>query len=566
MSSQEIKNHIFKTCSAISNKQNVTDAKTLLKLRNNWDELFKAAADVIGFNFNLQSYELAYYDEISTELTSSNYEKGTVTIDVKSPIFQHKKDFDNSLDNYEIVSKLKSAFECTPEHEKWGKKMNDFPWSYSEDIDKGNLLQKSLNREEKKYLFSLSLINSKGKKIATKEISYTVAFFDQDYLARWTDLNPSASISSPADLLIFLNSKDLTPMDQSIIEEATQRAENKLSKGVKEGIKVSISEKTETIEEHPRWPKRKFSYKLCIHQLTDVIINRPFETLTFYDIDGQTDLDNLHVVVECKPGTKISIINETQRLAEEKAAEEARIAEEKRLAEEQRLAKEKELAEQRAAEEKATAERKTTEEKKLQDLLDKAQSGDAEAQVELGLLYFNGGEFIAKDYANAFAFFSKAAEQGNTIGMNGVGVCLQNGYGVQKNEKEAVKYFNKGAKLKNVVAYYNLGQCYYNGIGVKKGPKKAVKFYTLAAELGYAPAQYGLGICYRSGEGVKQDYTEAVKWFLKAAEQGNADAQYALGFYYYVKGDSAEAIKWYSKAAKQGHKASIEKLSELGVK
>lgn len=123
----------------------------------------------------------------------------------------------------------------------------------------------------------------------------------------------------------------------------------------------------------------------------------------------------------------------------------------------------------------------------LQDVIHKAEQGDADAQNSLGLKYAKG-EGISKDYKEATKWFKKAAEQGNAKGQ------------------------------------YNLGFSYDNGEGVPQDKKEAVKWFRKAAEQGLAYAQYLLGLVYADGEGVPQDIKEAANWLRKAAEQGNTDA------------------------------------------
>ena len=117
-----------------------------------------------------------------------------------------------------------------------------------------------------------------------------------------------------------------------------------------------------------------------------------------------------------------------------------------------------------------------------------AESGDADAQFDLGLMY-NNGQGVPKDYAEAVKWFRLAADQGFAKGQNGLGLM------------------------------YNIGQ------GVPKDYAEAVKWYRLAAEQGNDFAQYALGNAYRYGDGVEQDFAEAVKWWQLAAEQGHEDAK-----------------------------------------
>jgi len=164
------------------------------------------------------------------------------------------------------------------------------------------------------------------------------------------------------------------------------------------------------------------------------------------------------------------------------------------------------------------AQQTNADQKPIEEVKAKAEAGDAQSQVELGLRY-------------------------------------DKGEGVAKDQVEAVKWFRKAAEQNYARAQYNLGVGYYNGTGVAKDPAEAARWYRKAAEQNYARAQYNLGVCFYAGEGVAKDYVEAVKWFRKAAEQNDADAQHALGVCYEegagVAKDQAEAVKWYRKAAEQ---------------
>ena len=103
-----------------------------------------------------------------------------------------------------------------------------------------------------------------------------------------------------------------------------------------------------------------------------------------------------------------------------------------------------------------------------------AEQGVAEAQFNLGLMYYNG-QGVRQDYAEAVRWYRKAAEQGVAETQN------------------------------------NLGAMYAIGQGVRQDYAEAVKWYHQAAEQGYAAAQYNLGSMYYNGQGVRQDYAEAVK-------------------------------------------------------
>lgn len=83
----------------------------------------------------------------------------------------------------------------------------------------------------------------------------------------------------------------------------------------------------------------------------------------------------------------------------------------------------------------------------------------------------------------------------------------------------------KAAEKGYAEGQFNLGLCYDNGTGVEKDPQQAVYWYQKAAEQGDASAQFNLGLCYENGKGVEQDQKQALSWYQKAADQGDEDAK-----------------------------------------
>jgi len=192
----------------------------------------------------------------------------------------------------------------------------------------------------------------------------------------------------------------------------------------------------------------------------------------------------------------------------------------------------------------------------VEELRDKAESGDPNSQYDLGLRYWKGYG-IPQDYKEAAKWWTKAAEQGHAEAQFRLALLYFVGSGVPQDTKEAVKWYTRAAEQGHAEAQLLLGMMYNEGKGVLQDTKEAVKWYTRAAEQGLAHAQGGLGLMYHQGEGVPQDYKEAFKWCTKAAEQGHAEAQYNLGCMY-DEGEGVpqhykEAVKWWTKAAEQGY-------------
>ena len=130
--------------------------------------------------------------------------------------------------------------------------------------------------------------------------------------------------------------------------------------------------------------------------------------------------------------------------------------------------------------------------------------------------------FISKEVLE----YRKAAEQGDAKAQFKLGMCYENGDGVEENCNEAIKWYEKSAQQGLAEAQYQLGVCYYFKYGYEDN--KSFDCIRKAAEQGHIKAQYQLGIIYEKGYGIKKDPQKAVKWYRNAAKQGDKNAQEAL--------------------------------------
>jgi TPR repeat protein len=83
----------------------------------------------------------------------------------------------------------------------------------------------------------------------------------------------------------------------------------------------------------------------------------------------------------------------------------------------------------------------------------KAESGDAEAQCDLGC-YYKYSSNATKDYIEAVKWFRKSAEKGNAYAQYYLGICYAFGEGVMKDQVEAYAYYNIGG-ITNELARMN---------------------------------------------------------------------------------------------------------------
>jgi hypothetical protein len=150
------------------------------------------------------------------------------------------------------------------------------------------------------------------------------------------------------------------------------------------------------------------------------------------------------------------------------------------------------------------------------------------------------------------------------------GEHYRKGKGVAQDYAQAAAWYRKAAKQNHAVAQSNLGVLYEKGLGVKKSYLEAATWYRKSAEQGFLTAQFNIGNAYEFGRGVPQDYTQAAGWYRKAAEQGQASAQLSLGYLcdqgLGVRKSYADAYFWMSIAApamKRKVRRKVERELEL---
>jgi hypothetical protein len=121
-----------------------------------------------------------------------------------------------------------------------------------------------------------------------------------------------------------------------------------------------------------------------------------------------------------------------------------------------------------------------------------------------------------------------AAQQGDMLAQNRLGVFYHKGLGVKQDYKAAAKWFEKSAKQGNCMAQYNLGMAYLKAWGLYD-LTKGYQYVKQAADCNITEAQTQLGIMYleggRGGYALAPSTEKAAEWFKKAAKQGDKTAQ-----------------------------------------
>ena len=154
----------------------------------------------------------------------------------------------------------------------------------------------------------------------------------------------------------------------------------------------------------------------------------------------------------------------------------------------------------------------------LPRLRNRADSGDSQAQAQLGLVYATGTG-VERDDKEAFAWYSKAAAQANVEGIYAIGEFYATGRGVGLNYVEAAKWMRAAAEKGDPRGQANLSSLYALGQGVEQNDSEAIRWGLKSAEQGNPTGQFNLGSLYSNGKGVAKDLREAAKWYEKACQQ-----------------------------------------------
>ena len=226
----------------------------------------------------------------------------------------------------------------------------------------------------------------------------------------------------------------------------------------------------------------------------------------------------------------------------------------------------------------------------VSSLAQRAESGDAQAQLELALAY-DEGKGVPQDAARAVEWFRKAAEQGNARAQNSLGVLYAQGRGVPRDRQEAVRWYKKAAKQGLTEAIYNVAISYYNGEGIEENMPLAYAWMLAAQKRGDPQAaealehirqslnerlefgELNLAQLYEKGEEIPQDMPAAANMYLEAAKHERdlwvVEAQDKLCVLYMngtgVPQDYAQARVWCKQSGSAISHVALGHMVEKGL-
>lgn len=194
----------------------------------------------------------------------------------------------------------------------------------------------------------------------------------------------------------------------------------------------------------------------------------------------------------------------------------------------------------------------------MKNLTESAESGLAEACIELGNVYLYGKNAmkslifseepkkILPDFDVALKWYKKAADLGSIAGLYYYAVaCL----GRKSHEKEGVVALKKCADNNHLPAIINYASRLKKGYDGEIDLKKSFEYYQKAVALGDKRAMYELGLFYENGDVVAKDLHKALELFEKSETAGGT---FHIGLFYekglIFKKDLYKAVEYFYKS------------------
>lgn len=165
-----------------------------------------------------------------------------------------------------------------------------------------------------------------------------------------------------------------------------------------------------------------------------------------------------------------------------------------------------------------------------------AKQGLAEAQFCLGLAYEDGVGFDDSDPSAAAYWYKRAAEQNHPGAENNLGMLLEHGKGIAKDEAKAAEMYLRAAEQGLVAGKYNFARILEQGrVVVEHGASTdplssveklslAVQFFCDLAEQGLVNAQFRTALMILQGKGCVKDKALGRWWLELAAKHEHQDA------------------------------------------
>lgn len=112
------------------------------------------------------------------------------------------------------------------------------------------------------------------------------------------------------------------------------------------------------------------------------------------------------------------------------------------------------------------------------------------------------------------------AHRGNIVAQSILGICLLEGFGVDRDYAEAFRWLRAASASGAPRAAWHLGTMFEHGLGTREDLRRARELYEFAADRGEFFACVLLARLYRYARGVHEDVSAARPYYSKAASMG----------------------------------------------
>ena len=184
-----------------------------------------------------------------------------------------------------------------------------------------------------------------------------------------------------------------------------------------------------------------------------------------------------------------------------------------------------------------------------------------DAYVDLGIFYQSDEKY--KDLEKAQQSYYQAAQLGNPEGMNGLAMIYYD-MPDNKGDEQAFRWFSKSADLGDSLGLYYLAVMYENGFGTNVDKQKAWDLYLASADQKFSPAYRKIAQLIEEGEAPASFTGRELEYYIKAAERNDIDAIHdVIRFLENDPDRQKELFSWCQRGAQLNDGKCICKLGKL---
>lgn len=184
-----------------------------------------------------------------------------------------------------------------------------------------------------------------------------------------------------------------------------------------------------------------------------------------------------------------------------------------------------------------------------------------DAYVDLGIFYQSDEKY--EDLEKAQQSYYQAAQLGNPEGMNGLAMIYYD-MPDNKGDEQAFRWFSKSADLGDSLGLYYLAVMYENGFGTNVDKQKAWDLYLASADQKFSPAYRKIAQLIEEGEAPASFTGRELEYYIKAAERNDIDAIHdVIRFLENDPDRQKELFSWCQRGAQLNDGKCICKLGKL---